>query len=91
MTQALSAVQEGRTLAQLSEIDIDRLEKPSQKKRDALRSLGLSTVLDLLWWYPRRYIDRSRQADLADLAIGDEAVVLGTVRSASSRRTRNGC
>ena len=90
MTQALSAVQEGRTLAQLSEIDIDRLEKPSQKKRDALRSLGLSTVLDLLWWYPRRYIDRSRQADLADLAIGDEAVVLGTVRSASSRRTRNG-
>ncbi len=80
----------GRTLAQLAEIDIDRLTKPSDKKRAAMRSIGIDNVLDLLWTYPRRYIDRTRQADLADLAIGDEAVVLGVVERVSSRRTRQG-
>ena len=80
----------GRTLAQLAEISIDRLEKASEKKRAALNALGVASILDLLWTYPRRYIDRTRQADLADLAVGDEAVVLGTVEAVSSRRTRNG-
>jgi ATP-dependent DNA helicase RecG len=40
--------------------------------------------------YPRRYIDRSRQADLSGLAIGDEAVVFAEVLSVRSRRTRQG-
>ena len=62
---------EGRSLEALAGIDIERLEGPSPKKREALRSLGASSVLDLLWLYPRRYIDRTRQADLADLAVGE--------------------
>jgi ATP-dependent DNA helicase RecG len=80
----------GRTLAELAAIPVDRLEKATPKKRQALQSIGIDTVLDLLWCYPRRYIDRTRQADLKDLAVGDEAVVLGTVTRASSRRTRQG-
>jgi len=90
VTQASSPSSTGRTLADLAAIDIDRLEKASAKKKDALRSIGISSVLDLLWCYPRRYIDRTRQADLRDLALGDEAVVLGVVTAVSSRRTRQG-
>jgi ATP-dependent DNA helicase RecG len=45
-------------------------------------------VLDLLTHYPRSYIDRSRQARLADIGIGEEAMVLVTVERISGRRTR---
>ena len=47
-------------------------------------------MLDLLFTFPRRYLDRSRQADLSDLAVGDEAVVLAEVRAVRSRRTQKG-
>ena len=79
-----------RTLVELASIDVDRLERVTPKKREALEAWGVSSVLDLLWRYPRRYIDRSHQADLKDLAVGDEAVVLATVTAVSSRRTRQG-
>lgn len=80
---------QGRSLQYLSAIDVEQLHGASARKVKALRSAGIDTVLDLLWRYPRRYIDRSRQVHVGDLAAGDEAVVLATVLSVSSRRTRN--
>jgi ATP-dependent DNA helicase RecG len=55
-----------------------------------LAELGIDSVLDLLTTYPRRYIDRTRQADVSDLRVGDEAAVLATVQSARARRARTG-
>ena len=55
-----------------------------------LAELGIETVLDLLTTYPRRYIDRTRQADVSDLVVGDEAAVLAAVQSAHARRARTG-
>ena len=55
-----------------------------------LAELGIDNVLDLITTYPRRYIDRTRQADVSDLIVGDEAAVLGAVQSVSSRRSRQG-
>jgi ATP-dependent DNA helicase RecG len=79
----------GRTLRELTDVPITRLNRLSEKKAKALEDWGIASVFDLLTTYPHRYIDRSRQADLADLAVGDEAVVLATVRRVSARRTRN--
>ncbi len=45
--------------------------------------MGVDSVLDLVTYYPRRYIDRTNQADIADLVEGQEAMVLGTVRDAA--------
>src|SRR4029077_19756722 len=59
------------------------------KKLSSLRSMGLTSLYDLLTHYPRRYVDRSREQRIADLRIGEEALVLGRVRSVSQRRTRN--
>ena len=47
-------------------------------------------MLDLVTTYPRRYIDRTRQADVSDLVVGDEAAVLASVQSAHARRARTG-
>ena len=80
----------GRTLTQLASIDVDVLKGVGPKRKKALEVIGVDSVLDLLWLYPRRYIDRTRQVDLADLAVGEEAVILGTVTSVETRRTRQG-
>ncbi len=66
------------------------LESVSERKAGRLAELGVETVLDLITTYPRRYIDRTRQADVSDLKEGDEAAVLATVHTANARRARTG-
>lgn len=85
-----TALAGARTLRQLTSIPVTRLRGLGGQKAKALASMGIENVFDLLTTYPYRYIDRSRRADLAELAVGDEAVVLATVRRVRARRTRNG-
>ncbi|MGI8710398.1 MAG: OB-fold nucleic acid binding domain-containing protein, partial [Acidimicrobiales bacterium] len=58
------------------------------KKVDGLGELGIESVLDLVTNYPRRYLDRTRQAAIRELVPGDEAMVIATVARISSRRTK---
>ena len=46
-------------------------------------------MLDLVTTYPRRWVDRTNEARIADLVPGTEALVLVTVRSVAKRMTRN--
>ncbi len=66
------------------------LESVSERKAARLADFGVESVLDLLTTYPRRYIDRTRRADVSGLVVGDEAAVLASVQSVRSRRARNG-
>ncbi|HEY6534085.1 MAG TPA: ATP-dependent DNA helicase RecG [Acidimicrobiales bacterium] len=79
-----------RRLAQLAELPVTELKGVGTAKAGALGKLGVTTVLDLLTYYPRRYLDRTNQARLGDLEVGEEATVLVTVVRTTSRRTRNG-
>ncbi|MDA8311990.1 MAG: ATP-dependent DNA helicase RecG [Actinomycetota bacterium] len=79
-----------RTLRQLWGIPVTRLGGVGDRKAKALAELGIESVFDLLTTYPFRYVDRSRRVDLADLSVGEEVVVLATVRQVQARRTRNG-
>ncbi len=78
------------TLGELAEIPVQRLRGVGEKKSKALAAQEIFSVLDLLQHYPRRYLDRTRQARIEELDPGSEATVLGEVRSISTRRTRNG-
>jgi ATP-dependent DNA helicase RecG len=80
----------GRRLSALSAIEVSRLRGVSERRTKALAELGIESVLHLLTTYPRRYIDRTRQADVSDLRTGDEAAVLATVQSVHGRRARTG-
>ena len=81
---------EPRPLRQLADVGVDRLRNIGDKRRAALESMGITSVFDLLTVYPRRYVDRTRRADLSDLAIGDEAAVYGEIRSVRKRTTKQG-
>src|SRR5579872_4480367 len=63
-------------LPRLADTSVQRLSGVGPKTLDALASMGIENVLDLLTHYPRRYIDRTNQASIADLVPGEEAMVL---------------
>lgn len=77
------------SLADFADMSVDSLVGVGTKKLAALRSVGVETLLDLLMYYPLRYIDRTREAAIAELVPGDEAMVLAEVVRVESRRTRN--
>ena len=70
---------EGQRLTRLAEIPVDEVNRVGEKRAEALAALGIDTVLDLITHYPRRYIDRTRQADVAGMRVGEESLVLATV------------
>ena len=80
----------GRTLSALAEIPVQEVRKVGDKRAEALSALDITTVLDLITHYPRRYIDRTRQADVAGMRMGEESLVLARVDSVRTRRTRQG-
>jgi ATP-dependent DNA helicase RecG len=79
-----------RRLRQLGEVSVAELRHVGEKRVEGLKSLGIESVFDLLTLYPRRYIDRTKQVDLSDLTVGDEAAVFGEIDVITSRRTRQG-
>ncbi|MEY4174173.1 MAG: ATP-dependent helicase RecG [Actinomycetota bacterium] len=77
------------TLRDLAGLGVDRLKGVGDRKLEALREVGVTTVLDLLTTYPRRWVDRTNECRVSDLQPGHEALVLVTVRSVSKRVGRN--
>ncbi|MBA3653868.1 MAG: DEAD/DEAH box helicase, partial [Actinobacteria bacterium] len=79
-----------RRLGQLAELPVTVLKGVGPAKAEALGKVDIVTVLDLVTHYPRRYLDRTQQAEIADLRDGDEAMVLARVKKVAARRTRQG-
>jgi ATP-dependent DNA helicase RecG len=77
------------TFGELADLPLTRLAGLGEKNEKALADLEVHNVLDLLTYYPRRYLDRTKEARIADLAIGDEASVLVEVLRTDKRPTRN--
>ena len=80
----------GMRLSKLDGLPVTQLKGAGEKRAEALGRLGIRTVLDVLMHYPRRYVDRTTQATIADIAPGDEAVLVATVRSGRAVRSRKG-
>lgn len=54
-----------------------------------LAQLDIKTVGDLLYHFPRRYLDRSSVTPIRSVKTGQEATVVGTVCDVESRRTHS--
>ncbi len=74
-----------------------RLDSPVQflkgvgpRRAESLAGLGILKARDLLYHVPRRYEDASSVQPVADLQVGDTAVVVGRVRSSGIIPTRKG-
>ncbi len=69
---------------------VDALRGISDTYRRRLGRLGVRTVEDLLYLFPRRYDDFSALKTINQLEYGEEVTIVGTVWEASNRRTRSG-
>ena len=59
---------------------ITYLKGMGPKNSERLAKLGLYTVRDVLYYYPRDHLDYARQVKIRDLKAGDTVTVVGTVR-----------
>ncbi len=70
-----------------------RLDRPltdlagcGPKLAEAAAEAGIGSVGDMLWHLPRLHRDRAEALPIGELKIGEEATILGVVRSANVRR-----
>ena len=68
--------------------EITYLKGVGPHRAEALNELGVETVGDLLYNFPRRYLDRTTVKQIAELRVGDEAVVVGKVKAQSVKSAR---
>jgi ATP-dependent DNA helicase RecG len=61
----------------------------AKRYEEPLRAIGIETVADLIHHYPRRYIDRSKVAEIASLRPNQEATFIGVVKKVSTARLPN--
>ena len=78
-----------RRLKQLDDLPVTTLKGVGPKHAVALGKVGVDSVLDLLTYYPRRYLDRTRQATVDELVPGEEATIVVDVLRCNVRQTRN--
>ena len=76
------------TLGDLQGLGVEILKDVGPKRKDALETLGISSVLDLLQTYPRRWIDRTNEARISDIEVGVDSLVLVKVINVRSVRTK---
>ena len=74
----------------LARLSVAELKGVGDKKVKGLAKTEIHTLLDLLTHYPRKYLDRTKEARIAELIEGEEASVLVRVEHTSSRRVRGG-
>lgn len=60
------------------------------KNADSLEKLGMQTLGDMLYYFPRRYEDYTLLKPIQALMYGDVVTVLGTIQSVHNRPIRGG-
>ncbi|MFN6564925.1 MAG: ATP-dependent DNA helicase RecG [Nostoc sp. ChiSLP01] len=69
-----------RRLAPKIEQKLSDLPEIGFKRADNLARLGLYTVRDLLFYYPRDHIDYARQVNIRELQAGETVTIVATVK-----------
>jgi ATP-dependent DNA helicase RecG len=70
-----------RRLAPKIDQKLRELPEIGIRKAGSLERLGLETVRDLLFYYPRDHIDYSRQANIRELEAGETVTIVATVKN----------
>jgi ATP-dependent DNA helicase RecG len=66
------------------------LPRIGPKRSEVLNEVGIITVLDLLNYFPRRYLDRSHVSPIKNLKLHEAATVVGRVENFALVKNRKG-
>ena len=86
------AVAGARTSATPTALDakLTVLQGVGPKHAETLAKLGMLTLGDMLYYYPRRYDDYSQLKPIKDLFYSEQVTVIGTIQSVHTRQIRGG-
>ena len=54
-----------------------------------LNKLGIYTISDLLYYFPRKHVDYSSRTRIKDLEVGENTTIFGTIKSVEAFTTKN--
>lgn len=60
----------------------------SPKRAKALQKMGITTVRDLVLWFPRRYIDLSKLESIRTATIGEQCTIQGRIHEIQLKHPR---
>ena len=78
LVQSTSRTQENRSLT--LDLPLSKVEEVGVRKSGYLARLGLLTVRDILFYYPRDHVDYARQVNINQLEAGETVTLVGTVK-----------
>jgi ATP-dependent DNA helicase RecG len=79
---------EGPPAAMDAEVTV--LDGVGPANAEKLGDLGIHSLRDMLYHFPRRYDDYSELKTINRLSYGEEVTIIGTIQSTSNRRIRSG-
>ena len=69
--------------------DVMYLKGVGPKIAYVLNKLGIYTISDLLYYFPRKHVDYSTRTRIKDLEVGETTTIFGTIRSVEAFTTKN--
>jgi len=88
-SESVPGAKTSQTPAALS-AELTVLQGVGPKHAETLTNLGMKTLGDMLYYFPRRYEDYSQLKPIKALFYGDVVTVLGTIQSVHTRPIRGG-
>jgi ATP-dependent DNA helicase RecG len=68
--------------------EIKFLKGVGPARGNAFREIGIDTIKDLIYHFPRRYLDRTTVKKINELRVGDTAVIVGKVETFGLKQTK---
>ncbi len=87
-TEGIRKLNPPQNTSNVLEEEVRYLKGVGPKRATLLARLGVNTVRDLLLHLPRDYEDRTHARPIADLRVGEKAVVSGTIADVQFRPTQ---
>jgi len=69
---------------------VSRISGVGRTIANRLSALGIITIRDLLYYFPRRYLDRSSVTPIAQVKTAQDVTVVGRVKAVEIRKSRRG-
>jgi ATP-dependent DNA helicase RecG len=88
-SEAVPGAKTSQTPAALN-AELTVLQGVGPRHAETLAQLGMKTLGDMLYYFPRRYEDYSQLKPIKSLFYGDVVTVLGTIQSVHSRPIKGG-
>lgn len=74
----------------IHEMDVKFLKGVGPRLGQLMNQVGIETVENLLYYFPRRYLDYNNRVKIVELEAGQDVTVIGTIRSVSAYNAKSG-